>query len=461
MAASASVRGSGGRGVRGLLVGAVRVDADPTSPAVPTVWFLTGEEVAATRAKLANLQARAIKKGFTGHLELVATPATRSYSSAGGLPVTVHGFDVTVTGEPPRYQGWRFVAAVDSVDGKAVLRYPPGTAPTVANDRVRPGECDHCHTTRLRRSTVLVAHDDTGRLLQVGRSCLKDFLGHSSLPVFLTDDDVTAHLRPTGAGSAVAGWDTDTVLAYAWAAVTAFGWTPTSAADSRRPPTRDLVRDALGHDAHTQDLRAVLAPHLAEAVGQAPVIRAALLAGLTATSGYEANLTAVLRCDQVEARHLGLAVSAIAAHQRLHIQQERAAAVEQARTVVDHAGVVGERVTLTGTVTTALRVDGYTYHSPDQVLLIIDAGTAVAKTTTTAAWAYHVKVGDQITVTGTVKAHTEWRGLKQTVLTRPKPTDDPNPPTQPTLTDDGLHRAQQLSHEPAHQPHSRTRPVPR
>jgi len=50
----------------------------------------------------------------------------------------------------------------------------------------------------------------------------------------------------------------------------------------------------------------------------------------------------VLRGDQVESRHLGLAVSAIAAHQRLHIQQERAAAVEQARAVADYAGVVGE-----------------------------------------------------------------------------------------------------------------------
>ena len=174
------------------------------------------------------------------------------------------------------------------------------------------------------------------------------------------------------------------------------------------------------------DLRAALAPHLAEAVTQAPLIRQALLAALTDPAGYQANLTAVLRGDTVAARHLGLAVSAIPAHQRLLADRQRAQAREQAAAVVEHVGTVGDKITLTGTVTIALRVDGYTHRSPDQVMLIIDCGSAVVKTTTAAAWAYQIKVGDPLTVTGTVKAHTEWRGLKQTVLTRPKKIDPSN-----------------------------------
>ena len=43
--------------------------------------------------------------------------------------------------------------------------------------------------------------------------------------------------------------------------------------------------------------------------------------------------------------------------------------------------------------------------------------------TTSAGWAYPVRVGDPLTVTGTVKAHTEWNGIKQTGLTRPKKLD--------------------------------------
>lgn len=75
-------------------------------------------------------------------------------------------------------------------------------------------------------------------------------------------------------------------------------------------------------------------------------------------------------------------------------------------------------VTVTGTVRTATRVNGFTPGSPDRALIVAEVGTATVKVVTAAAWAYRVERGDQITVTGTVKAHTEWRGLRQTVITR-------------------------------------------
>ena len=126
---------------------------DPVAPATapaPREWFLTGAELDATRAKIAGLQRRAARKGFTGRLELHAEPATRSHTPAPGAPpVVTHGYTVTITGEPPAYAGWRFLAAVDTLptplnDPAAgnsegllpaararllVLRYPPGADP--------------------------------------------------------------------------------------------------------------------------------------------------------------------------------------------------------------------------------------------------------------------------------------------------------------------------------------------
>ncbi len=417
--------------------GGVTMDANANADAAavrPHVWFLTADEVAATRAKLAKLQARAVKKGFTGQLSLDVVPATRTYQSPGGLSVTEHGFDVTITGEPPRYAGWRFVAAVDSVEGRTVLRFPPGAPASIANEEVRAGECDHCHTHRARRSTILVAHDTTHQLVQVGRSCLKDFLGHNTLPVLLTVDDLTGTLHP-GQARQPAGWDTVSVLAYAFAVVQAFGWTPTAAAEYGRTPTRTLVQLALTGGQGADQLRTALAPHLTDAHHQATLIRDELLTQLAGRTGYEANLTAVLAADSVTSHHLGLAVSAISAHQRLQADRQRQHDHAHTAAQVEHVGAVGDKITLAGTVTTSLRVDGYTYHSPDQVMLIVDCGTAVAKMTTTASWAYHVQVGDRVSVTGTVKAHTDWRGIKQTVLTRPKLNPTLEAEQQPTLAD--------------------------
>lgn len=393
-------------------------------------WFLNAAELEATREKLAKLQQRAAKRGFSGRLELEAVPVSRQVKSPGGLPVRVHGFDVKITGDPPRYRGWRFVAAVDVVPDGVVVRYPPGSKDEVVNDQLKPGECDHCHTVRARRSTVLVANDETGQLLQVGRSCLKDFLGHSKTPVFLTTDEVDEQIR--GGWSGVpAGWDTHNVLTYAAAMVQAYGWTPASGADFGRVPTKELVRLALRGGRGADQVRDKIAPYLAEADGHARIVRTELLDGLGGDSGYEANLKTVLRSDAIDSRHLGLAVSAVSAYQRMVADRERETARQEAARRVDHVGQVGQKVTMSGIVRTALLVDGYHYASPERVMLVVDCGTAVAKMTTAASWAYDIEVGDPLTVTGTIKAHTEWNGTKQTVLTRPKQQPDPTPNPPP------------------------------
>lgn len=402
---------------------------------VPRVWFLTADELAATRAEVAKLNARAVRKGFTGRVELAATPAVRSHTPApGALPVTLHGFDVTLDGQPPRYAGWQFVAAIDKlsdptssggVDGPppVVVRYPPGANQAIDHAAIRPGECDHCHTVRPRSTTFLVRHDDTGEQKQIGRSCLKDFLGSVVTPVFLDTDRVSDDIdRAQGTGARQ--WAIESVLTYAWAVVAAHGWTAASAAGSR-PATRDLVIDALLGGPHARDLLASIADHLDPGQRMASLILAELPEHLTSGSGYEANLAAVLRAGSVGPKHLGLAVSAVNAWSRMVERQVADEVRSQRRDDVSYAGTVGQPLTLTGTVITATRIPGYHYRSPDQALLVIDCGKAIAKTITSAAWAYPVERGDQVTITGTVKAHEVYRGVPQTVLTRPKRIDNP------------------------------------
>jgi len=99
----------------------------------------------------------------------------------------------------------------------------------------------------------------------------------------------------------------------------------------------------------------------------------------------------------------------------------------------DHLGEIGQQITVSGTVRTATRVNGFTPRSPARALIVVDAGAAKVKIVTAAAWAYDVDRGEQVTLVGTVKAHNEWRGIRQTVLTRAARIDpvpaDPDPPT--------------------------------
>jgi hypothetical protein len=103
----------------------------------------------------------------------------------------------------------------------------------------------------------------------------------------------------------------------------------------------------------------------------------------------------------------------------------------------DHLGEIGQEIVVTGTVRTATRVNGFTPRSPDRVLIVVDAGAAMVKIVTAAAWAHDVERGEQVTLAGTVRAHSEWRGIRQTVLTRAARIDpapaDPDAPSAAAL----------------------------
>ncbi len=120
---------------------------EPTRPTRD--WFMSAEELAATRAKIAKLRRRAEAKGFTGTLEVVAEAATRTHTPAiGSLPVVEHGYQVSITGEPPSYGGWRFLAAVDMIG-------TPQPAPITRED-------DRDAQPYFHRGGSLVAGDSDG-----------------------------------------------------------------------------------------------------------------------------------------------------------------------------------------------------------------------------------------------------------------------------------------------------------
>lgn len=216
------------------------------------------------------------------------------------------------------------------------------------------------------------------------------------------------------------------VVAVALAAVAVVGWVSRSLAGGLgRKATADLVEDFLmGRGAAGEAARVLLEPHLPAATAQAPNVMETVLQGLAEESdGYAANLVAVLRAEAVTVREVGLLASVPAAYQRILNQREEKAADPTPAPV--WLGVVGGKVEVEGTVRVALTVDGYSYGST-QRLIVVEAGTTLAKMYTSAAWAYEVKTGDRVAIAGTVKAHDSWQDQQQTVLSRPRRTDGGN-----------------------------------
>lgn len=75
-------------------------------------WLLSSNELELTQHKVAQINARAAKRGFTGELKVVAEPEDFAQTIAGHRVIT-HGFRTTITGTAPCYEGWRFLDAME------------------------------------------------------------------------------------------------------------------------------------------------------------------------------------------------------------------------------------------------------------------------------------------------------------------------------------------------------------
>lgn len=90
--------------------------------------------------------------------------------------INIHTF--TIEGKGPKLADWKFLGTLDhnTIPGSVIVNAVPGeTVPQqfFHNDAV----CNHCGKIRRRTETFVVEHEN-GEQKQVGRQCIRDFLGH-------------------------------------------------------------------------------------------------------------------------------------------------------------------------------------------------------------------------------------------------------------------------------------------
>lgn len=79
---------------------------------------------------------------------------------------------------------------------------------------------------------------------------------------------------------------------------------------------------------------------------------------------------------------------------------------------------VGDKVQVSGRVVTAVSFDGF--YGVNRLVVVEDDAKHQVKMFTTAGWAWDVESGDKVVVAATVKGFSEFNGMAQTELVRPK-----------------------------------------
>ena len=100
--------------------------------------------------------------------------------------IKVKWVEVTVKGETPSIEGWKLVGVLEHSD-IGDLRYEVPGGPGIPAG-YKKDHCDHCGYVRHRKWTCVIQETATGKFMQVGKSCIKDFLKISgSDPMKLID----------------------------------------------------------------------------------------------------------------------------------------------------------------------------------------------------------------------------------------------------------------------------------
>ena len=379
-------------------------------------YLLTAEALEATREKIDKINAKASKKGLSGRLEVIAEETTVTHDIAG-IPVEEILYSTTITGEPPKHNGWVFLATLEWVETGVIVRAVPG-APAADRSKFEPNKCDHCGTFRRRNETYVVLNEKTGEQLQVGSTCLKDFLGWSGTVVFFTDDDIEREISGyLNFGSPV--YTTESILAVAWACVTTFGYFKAHEDN----PTKKTVYTVMAarENKYNRELKARIAPVAKDAIPMAQKLREFILSDeFRGESDYVLNLKTYCEAETNTARSFGFLASVPQAYAR-HLDKTFKREKELANTVNEWMGEEKDKLTVNVKIKSVRYLDNdfgvtvlYTFLS--------DTGHTFKWFASRAALGEDVTPEDEgfFTLKGSVKKHEEFNGQKSTVLTRCK-----------------------------------------
>lgn len=372
---------------------------------------LTPAEFALTSEKMAKLNARAVKRGWTGIITVTGEAFTEKTDNGVGLPRERQMVHTIISGNAPSYDGWTFLARADWTDGGMVLFTAPGVE-GIDRSGITEGKCDHCGINRYRKSTFIV-RSDKGEQVQVGSTCLKDFLGWNTNPVWILPPSDNDLFGEGGFGHSTPVYSVETILAAAWACIEAFGYVRSGDEGS----TKGTVLAVL--DPRTPAERALaqkIRPHIAESANAATMIRDFILSDEFSGYGeYVTNLKNIARSEFVEPRFTGFLVSAPQAWTKAResslIKQR-----ENNELVNEFLGELGDKLELPVTLKSIRFIEG-NYGVTSLYSFVTDDGHLVKWFSSRAVF----RDGDvdrSFTLKGTVKKHDEYNGTKSTILTR-------------------------------------------
>ena len=421
--------------------------------------------------KLAPLAKRAAKLGLPAvTFRTISSEMKHAGETKYGAPIFRQVYAVEVEGVEPIIAGYEFAAKLDLRDGAVIIRkVPTFTEDLPERFRSTDYSCDHCRKSRRRTDIFVIRNAETGEWKQVGRSCIKDFLGSNidpgTLAALLEElGEFFAFVREEGSGEGDDAFGGGygfgdgsgsvkpiEVLVRTAQALRMYGWISRSAAGDLGRATADRVSEAVfGKDEDATDGRGHFY-YYNEKWTDGEAIREtvsglgnldptdadrrlaegtfAYVASLPGTSDFEWNIKSL--CGSIEyaqAKDVGMLAAAVMVYER-HLGNEAKWKVERERKANlgnGHVGEIGKRMSRN-----LMLIDTKTFEGDYGVrtlVTFVDDQNNVLKWWTGSlyqGWLDDVERGTDLgSCDFTPKKHGDYQGTPETTITRVSPTPE-------------------------------------
>lgn len=320
---------------------------------------------------------------------------------------------------------WVFVATVDFHDNGNVIR-KCGNIEVEVPERYYTSEpvCEHCNTKRRRKDAYIVMNTKTGEFKQVGRSCLKDFT--CGLSAELVAQYISAFNSMIEGESVTTGWHTDRYyntkeyLQYVAECISHFGFYGTQAERSTKVRAYEYLM-AKSNRVYGSRLKQLLdemeeVEFKQDAAEVAKLVENVLewIAGQKEENSYIHNVKVLASQEYITYKDFGFIASLIPTYNKAMKIEEKRKEQQEVDSKSCYVGNIGDRITVeVQTIECIASWD--TQYGATFIYKMVDEQSNVY------IWKTGKGISNQkATIVGTIKEHKEFRGVKQTELTRCK-----------------------------------------
>jgi hypothetical protein len=335
-------------------------------------------------------------------------------------------YQITITGNTPIINNWELIASCEKKENGTLIKVIP--------EKEYPEKyrslmiCEHCNSDRYRKYTYIVQNIVTEEYKMVGKSCLKDFLGHVD-PTFYANylqwlaDPELSEYEDMSTGHNEYRINTNEYLCFVSACIKDSGWTSRTKAkesEGMLESTSDYALEAMKsiikpvYDKYGRKIEfPIPEDNDLELVNNALNWAKSLKGEL---NDYLYNINLLAQEETIKYKDLGFVASIIPSYKKTNEKEiEKKKVIEQKQKSC-FVGNIGEKITKE-----LIYVNSYSYETQYGTTWIhkfidSDNNTYVWKTSNY----LNVDQGNLISIKGTIKDHNEYREEKQTILTRCK-----------------------------------------